>query len=204
MLKSTVFAHKLHDAANQVRKFTGKPYWSHTDAVRETVESVTSNKVTIAAADVHDILEDIGRNARLAKSDPVLADAGSFENLVIQFGLETAFIVFELSNEFDKAKYPGLGRKERKLLETMRLSFVSPVAKLVKLADIISNTADIRESGADPMYVKMYLEEKQAMVGVIWQGVQSLDPNIYSATMINHLLEIAARQTGMEVVESVN
>ena len=53
------FAHAAHDSIKQVRKYTGEPYWNHTDAVAEVVASVGGTEDMVMAAHLHDVLEDV-------------------------------------------------------------------------------------------------------------------------------------------------
>ena len=51
-----LFADKAHK--NQVRKYTGDPYITHPVAVAKIVATVTDDEAMIAAALLHDTLED--------------------------------------------------------------------------------------------------------------------------------------------------
>lgn len=53
------FAHRAHDAIEQKRKYSGVPYWTHTDAVAELVEKFGGSTVMVVAAHLHDWLEDV-------------------------------------------------------------------------------------------------------------------------------------------------
>lgn len=162
MTESAKYAHAAHDSIGQKRKYSGEPYWVHTDEVRALVEAATSNKVLTQAADLHDVLEDVF---------PVNS-VFRFESIAENFGFPVAFCVFELTDKFTKDAYPMLNRKDRKCFEAMRLSGVSPGAKLVKLCDLISNSNSILKD--DPKFAKTYIPEKRDVLREIKNGVLSL------------------------------
>ena len=53
-----VFATTHHAAIGQVRKYTGEPYINHPASVVELVRSVPHTEVMLAAAWLHDTVED--------------------------------------------------------------------------------------------------------------------------------------------------
>ena len=57
--KAKQFAHEAHDSIGQKRKYSGEPYWVHTDAVAEKVAAIGGTEVMVAAAHLHDVLEDV-------------------------------------------------------------------------------------------------------------------------------------------------
>lgn len=128
-----LFAHEAHDAIGQVRKYTGVPYWRHTDDVANLVSFVTSDPDVIAAAHLHDVIEDVY---------PIKPqyNLGRIQTL---FGLAVADLVEHLTDKYTKEYYPSWNRKIRKQAEAERLSQVPADAQTVKLADLISNGLDI-------------------------------------------------------------
>lgn len=54
--KAQAFAIERHGP--QLRKYTGEPYWFHLRNVAGIVQEVTQDEETIAAAWLHDVLED--------------------------------------------------------------------------------------------------------------------------------------------------
>ena len=54
--RAEIWAKRWH--AGQVRKYTGEPYWTHPIAVAHLVKSVPHTPEMVAAALMHDILED--------------------------------------------------------------------------------------------------------------------------------------------------
>jgi guanosine-3',5'-bis(diphosphate) 3'-pyrophosphohydrolase len=146
--KAAQFAAKAH--SGQLRRYTNAPYFTHCEAVAHAVAAAGADEVTIAAAYLHDVLED--------------TDA-TIDELIEAFGPGIAEIVADLTNVYTKAAYPKLSRAQRKRLETERLAHISPRAKIIKRADIADNTLTIVER--DPKFAAIYLPEKKAMLAVL-------------------------------------
>lgn len=142
------FAHAAHDSIGQVRKYSGQPYWTHTDNVAYLVSQYTQDEEVIAAAHLHDYLEDVNPNG--------------FSLLVETFGTRVAQIVLDLTDFYTKEAFPQFNRNKRKQLEAVRLGAVRDESKLIKLADLIDNTKDIARQ--DPGFAALYLREKAAVL----------------------------------------
>jgi (p)ppGpp synthase/HD superfamily hydrolase len=134
----------------QVRKYTGAPYWTHCLAVATQVELWGGTPEMIAAAYLHDVLED---------TDYPLT------RLYEVFGSPVVNLVRELTDEFTKDRYPAMNRAERKDAEARRLGRVSLEARVIKLADINDNTSSI--VAHDPNFAKVYLREKAFVLAMI-------------------------------------
>jgi (p)ppGpp synthase/HD superfamily hydrolase len=148
MRLSTSIAHTAHDSINHVRKFSGKPYWEHTDAVREIVSRYTDDDVVLDIADLHDMHEDVF---------PVNPAFG-LHTIYQQFTPLHAFVASEVTNRFDKHLIPGLNRAQRHELESMRFQYVSWRGLMVKEADLMENTSDIAVNDKD--FAVVYFREK--------------------------------------------
>jgi (p)ppGpp synthase/HD superfamily hydrolase len=144
--KAAMFADESH--AGQKRMFTGEPYIVHPLAVADLVEASGASEAVIAAAVLHDVIEDCGVSAA---------------ELEEQFGAEVAGLVSEVTNVFRKAS--GGSRAERKAKEIVRLAGVSPDAQSIKVADIIDNCSSLMERS--PEFAKVYMPEKAAMLAVL-------------------------------------
>lgn len=145
------FAKEAH--GDQKRKYTGEPYIVHPVAVAKIVASVTEDCAMIAAALLHDVIEDT----------PV-----TFEELSKPehgFMYPVAHLVLELS---DVSKPEDGNRAIRKKIDLDHLSGVSPRAKTIKLADLIHNTSSICKY--DPGFARLYMAEKRALLGVLTEG----------------------------------
>lgn len=138
------FAARAHEG--QLRKYTGEPYIVHPIEVAEIVimtPGVTESM--IMAAFLHDTVEDTGTTVT---------------EIDLAFGPVVAKYVFELTDYFTPENFPMYNRAERKEREALRLMYISPEAKTVKLADGLSNTKSIGEH--DPKFLKTYGPEKRA------------------------------------------
>jgi guanosine-3',5'-bis(diphosphate) 3'-pyrophosphohydrolase len=126
VLKALAFAAYKH--RNQRRKDTDAlPYINHPIALANVLanEGGISDPAVICAALLHDTVEDTQT---------------TFQELEQEFGAEITNIVREVTD--DKT----LPKEERKRLQIEHAETISPKAKLVKLADKISNLRDVADS----------------------------------------------------------
>lgn len=136
--------------AGQKRKYTGAPYWTHCLAVATQVELWGGTPEMVAAAYLHDTIEDTDvTEARLYKI----------------FGPVVTGLVVELTDEFTKEKYPLMNRAQRKEAEADRIGRLSLEARVIKLADMQDNTSTIELH--DPGFAKVYLAEKARVYSLI-------------------------------------
>lgn len=146
--KACCFAGMAH--ADQVRKYTGDPYIVHPAEVAEIVSGVTDDEEVIAAAWLHDTVED--------------TDA-TLEMVEAEFGARVAMFVEMLTD----VSVPGDGnRKARKAIDVAHTSKACAEAQTIKLADLISNTSSIVQY--DPQFAVIYLEEKRRLLAVLGDG----------------------------------
>jgi (p)ppGpp synthase/HD superfamily hydrolase len=145
--KAAMFADERH--AGQKRMFTGEPYIVHPLAVADLVEASGASEAVIAAAVLHDVIEDCG------VSEAELAE---------MFGSEVAGLVNEVTNQFSSSK-SGLPRSERKAMERARLAGISANGQSIKVADIIDNCSSVAERS--PEFASSYLPEKAAQLAVL-------------------------------------
>src|SRR3954463_11018233 len=94
VLKAREFAREAHKA--QPRKYTGEPYFVHLEEVAGMVERAGLSENAIAAAFLHDVVEDQGV---------------SLETIRRQFNNVVAVTVYELT---DTPSGPGMNRAKRK------------------------------------------------------------------------------------------
>jgi (p)ppGpp synthase/HD superfamily hydrolase len=151
--KATAFATAKH--AGQVRKFTGEPYIVHPLAVAELVASTGAAESVVAAAVLHDVLED--------------TDTG-FGELAETFGVKVAKLIAEVTNHFRSAT--GRPRAERKANELARLANVSADAQTIKVADIIDNCSTLAERS--PSFAAVYFPEKAGQLAVLTKADAAL------------------------------
>ena len=125
-LRALAFA--AHKHRDQRRKnIEASPYINHPIALARvlSVEAGLTDPVLLAAAVLHDTLEDTET---------------SFEELRERFGKTVASVVLEVTD--DKT----LDKSERKRLQIEHAAGISRRAKLVKLADKICNVRDVASS----------------------------------------------------------
>ena len=150
--RARAFARVAH--AGQTRKYTGEPYVVHTDEVAAIVAAHGGTPEMIAAAHLHDVLEDTPT---------------PFDTLVLEFGRDVADLVAALSDQVPKS---AGNRKLRKQLESDRLGTCEARVHTVKLADIVSNTRSISER--DPRFARVYLVEMRYLVDRLTRGDRRL------------------------------
>jgi (p)ppGpp synthase/HD superfamily hydrolase len=143
--KARKFAERAHK--DQKRRYTGEPYFVHLDEVARLCDRFGLSKRAIAAAYLHDTIED--QNVTVI-------------NLVVEFGKEIADIVRDLT---DTPPQKGLDREARKKIDLARLEAAGPEAQSIKCADLISNTSSIVKH--DPNFARTYLPEKRAVLVVL-------------------------------------
>jgi len=150
--RAQAMAHAAHDSINQKRKYGNLPYWVHTDAVAEIVALHGGTKDMIAAAHLHDVLEDVQPSDK----------AGIYQAACIgtQFGEPVLRFVWELTNLYTKEARPGWNRAKRKEEEHKRLAAISDEAKVIKLADILDNAQTIGDDKEHLPFAVVWLGEK--------------------------------------------
>ena len=141
------FAIQAHAAIGHRRKYTQLPYDVHLANVATIVSSVTEDAEMIAAAWLHDVVEDT----------PV-----TLERVESEFGKGVAELVESLT---DVSKPEDGNRATRKTIDRKHLAHASSRAKTVKLADIIDNAKDI--SKHDPAFAEVYLAESKELLRVL-------------------------------------
>jgi len=145
-----VYATEAHQRINHRRKYNNEPYHVHLSAVAKLVAGVTDDEEMIAAAWLHDTVEDT---------------EATLEDIEAAFGVPVAELVEELT---DVSK-PGDGnRVQRKQIDRRHLAQASKRAKTVKLADLVDNCKDITRH--DPRFAQVYLSEMNDLLDVLQGG----------------------------------
>lgn len=148
--KAREFATNAHTRIDHRRKYSKQPYSTHLAAVAKIVESVTDDAETIAAAWLHDVVEDT---------------TATLYDIEQEFGARTASLVSQLT---DVSKPSDGNRATRKEMDRQHLANASAKAQTVKLADLIDNSRDICKN--DPRFSVVYLKEMQALLEVLTNG----------------------------------
>lgn len=175
--KAQDFAHRAHDVIEQKRKYSGEPYWVHTDEVAQIgwdalkLQNIGDEYIQaiVAGYHMHDYREDV---VTKLEQDLRLEVLAKFEDEYASFPLLTQQIVTELTDVFVKEAYPQMNRAERKHNERERIGKTSDAAKTGKLADLISNTRSIVEHDKD--FARTYLREKFALLPYLADGSPKL------------------------------
>lgn len=153
----------------QVRKYTGEPYWRHPEAVAALVKTVRGHTPEmIAAAYMHDVIEDT------PCTDAQMRD---------EFGDAVTDLVMWLT---DASKPLDGNRETRKLIDRAHTAAAPPEAKTIKLADLIDNSKSIL--ARDPDFARTYLREKRLLLDealkegdrTLWQIADEICANAQS------------------------
>jgi (p)ppGpp synthase/HD superfamily hydrolase len=148
--KARIFATAAHSAVAQLRKYTGEPYIVHPAEVVSIVRTVEHTDEMLAAAWLHDVVEDTGVTIEVIRAE---------------FGDEVAELVGWLTDVSRPEDGPRWFRKKKDREHTAE----APArAHTIKLADLISNSKSIMEY--DPRFAKTYLEEKRLLLEVMTRG----------------------------------
>ena len=164
VVEAKMFATAAHAAIGQKRKYSGDDYIVHPQRVAAIVEKHGGSDEMIAAAWLHDTVEDTDVTPDL---------------ITKMFGDNVADIVEGLTD----VSLPSDGnRAKRKSIDRMHSASASTESQFVKCADIIDNSWDIAEN--DLSFAKVYKSEVflllHAMTKVkhteIWeQAIQSVE-----------------------------
>jgi hypothetical protein len=144
------YATQTHGRINHRRKYTQQPYTTHLESVARLVASITDDPEMIAAAWLHDIVEDT---------------PATLEDIESEFGRVVAELVEELT---DVSKPSDGNRSIRKALDRQHTAQASSRSKTIKLADLIDNCTDITRN--DPRFARVYLDEMHSLLDVLEDG----------------------------------
>ena len=142
-----LYAQAAHRAVGQKRKYTGTCYTVHTVDVASLVASFDGTEEMIAAAHLHDVVEDT---------------AVEVSDIREVFGAEVAELVDWLT---DRSRPEDGNRAVRKAIDRDRLGEAPAEAQTIKCCDLISNTSSIVEH--DPSFAKVYLKEKAELLDIM-------------------------------------
>ncbi len=152
--RARLFATAAHAATGQKRKYTGDDYIVHPAAVVEIVRSAPHTEEMLAAAWLHDVVEDT----------PVTLDEVRY-----LFGQGIADLVSDLTD----VSVPSHGnRAQRKAIDRAHTARASLQSMTIKLADLIDNTRSIVRHDRD--FARVYLAEKAMLLEVLREGDATL------------------------------
>lgn len=152
--RARVFATAAHAAVGQLRKYTHEPYIVHPAEVVSTLKTVPHTEAMVAAAWLHDVVEDTGVTLELVRAE---------------FGDEVATLVGWLT---DVSRPDHGNRAARKAVDRAHTAAAPAEAQTVKLCDLLSNTRSIMEH--DEKFARTYLEEKRLLLEVMTKGDATL------------------------------
>jgi (p)ppGpp synthase/HD superfamily hydrolase len=155
------YAEQAHGAIDHRRKYSGRPYVEHLERVAQRVAGVCDDRAAIAAAWLHDVVEDT---------------PATHSDIKRAFGEYVAELVFALTDQ----KRTGFNRAQRKAADRARLASAPPSAQTVKLADLIDNAEDIAAN--DPNFGRVYLHEMGELLDVLTKG----DPKLLHEARATH------------------
>ena len=150
--KAKMLAGKAHEG--QFRKYSGMPYIVHPIEVATIIQTVEHSDEMIAAALLHDVVEDTDY---------------SFEDIAKEVSQEVADLVKGLT---DVSTPEDGNRAVRKAIDKDHLAEQNAEVQTIKLADVISNSKDIKAN--DPKFAKVYIEEMKALLKVLTKGDKTL------------------------------
>lgn len=138
----------------------------HPVRVMETCMEYTGDQTILAAALLHDVLEDTPvTKLKMKLFLESITNKEDAERIVK--------LVAALTDVYTKEKFPKLNRSGRRHKETQRLGTIPGDAQTVKYADIIDNTIDITKN--DPDFATVYLKECMNSLKSMTEG----NPDLY-------------------------
>jgi guanosine-3',5'-bis(diphosphate) 3'-pyrophosphohydrolase len=157
------FSDRAH--GKQMRKYAPDRYIVHPVRVMEICRQFTSSAPVLAAALLHDVLEDTDTDKdQLYEFLTTIMDEKDARH--------TLQLVVELTDVYTKANYPHLNRRKRKTKESERLANTSAESQSVKYADIIDNSNEIVEQ--DPDFANVFLRECSVLLKNMNKGDRQL------------------------------
>jgi len=164
------FADRAH--GDQLRKYSTERYIVHPVRVMETCRKYDDRLPILAAALLHDVLEDT-----TTKTGEML----EFLNSVMSHAeaKKTLSLVVELTDVYVKTAYPKWNRHTRKQKELDRIAQTSADAQTIKYADILDNTAEITRN--DPDFAPRYLRECLEILKRATKGNQELSQKAFES-----------------------
>jgi guanosine-3',5'-bis(diphosphate) 3'-pyrophosphohydrolase len=157
------FAEKAHNG--QKRKYSQEEFIKHPERVMKICREYTDDIAVLAAALLHDVLEDtpVTKNHLKDFLDGIMPakQAGRTYKLVV-----------DLTDVYTNDNYPRLNRRRRKGKEAERLSQVHPDAQTIKYADTMDNALDIVENDKD--FARVFIKESQNLLSKMVKGNHDL------------------------------
>lgn len=173
--------YKYGDEAHgdQLRKYTPDRYMVHPRRVMNICEPYYNSLPILAAALLHDVLEDtpVTHTAMLRDLQQFMSRADAEQ---------TVKLVVELTDVYEKAAYPQLNRRKRKAKEVERMRAISTEAQTIKYADILDNASEIIPY--DRQFAPVFLRECKTLLEAMDKGHPELREKALTVvkTGLNH------------------
>lgn len=151
----------------QVRKYTGDPYYVHLLSVANAADK-TGVAWGFEIGLCHDLLEDT--ECKRGDLYACLIASGYKQNASV----EICDGVQDLTDVFTSEAFPYLNRSIRKQCEALRLGTISRTSQIIKCCDLIDNTSSIVQY--DPAFAVKYIAEKREIL----KGFTKIDGAIKS------------------------
>lgn len=148
------FAINAHNSINHKRKYTDEPYYKHCERVVKILSEITEDQEVLAAAWMHDVLEDVAPHNQEYSEEKIRE---LFGNRVCDMVIELTDTLLEYGN-----------RATRKARDRARLEAASPEVKSIKLADLIDNYIDIQKN--DPGFLIILTKEVALLLPCLCKG----------------------------------
>lgn len=150
-LQAMYFAIGAHEAIQQKRKYTNRPYYEHPISVARLVKKHGGTEGMVCAAFNHDNFEDVGHHMR--------------ETVLELFGENVVTLIDGLT---DVSKPEDGNRAVRKAIDRAHTAEQSAECKTIKLCDLIDNAGSILQYDKD--FAKVYIKEKELLLEVLKEG----------------------------------
>lgn len=147
--KALALAVKAHDGVK--RKYGDEPYSNHVIRVAFEVARLGESEELVAAALLHDVLEDTDVPAEVIEQT---------------CGATVLKIVQELTNPSHLPENKSKPRWQRKQIDRDHLTTVSREAKIIKLIDRIDNLQDVAKGPPD--FQRLYGKESLALLDALY------------------------------------
>jgi len=161
--KARLFAANAHAAVKQRRKYTYEPYIMHPYRVAAQVATVPHTEEMLAAAWLHDTIEDTWV---------------TLDDLKTEFGDTVATMVEWLTDV-----RPTMGNRAARIEQNrLRIARAPAEVKTIKLADLLDNVSCIAQY--DAQFAFTYLEEKYEVLKVLTEGDKTLFAKAQEAILL--------------------
>lgn len=161
------FARKKHEGIT--RKDGVTPYFEHLKQVVKNLEKLgVKNQDILCAGWLHDTIEDTDTD---------------YDDISERFGKTVADIVAAVTKD---TRLPKPVR-ERKYVDQLRRSMWQ--AKVVKLADVVANISDLKNTGYDDSKKRKQVKDKMAYLNAIRPGIISKSGKLLGLSKIDKELD---------------